>query len=156
MFYYNSANKGGKMYDILIQRMRDEVTRLGAKELRTPEEVDATLPASKGTVLVVVNSTCGCAAGAARPGLAMALEHPRKPDQIVTVFAGQDKDATARAREYFEGIPPSSPSFAFMKDGKFVHMIHRHNIEGHSPNQIAAQLTSAFDQFCVPAAKQAV
>jgi len=142
------------MYDILIQRMRDEVTNLGAKELRTPEEVDATLPASKGTTLVVVNSTCGCAAGAARPGLALALQHSVKPDQIVTVFAGQDKDATARAREYFEGVPPSSPSFAFMKDGKFVHMVHRHNIEGHSPQQIAAQLMSAFDSFCSEKVKQ--
>ena len=142
------------MYDILIQRMRDEVTNLGAKELRTPEEVDATLPASKGTTLVVVNSTCGCAAGAARPGLALALQHSVKPDQIVTVFAGQDKDATARAREYFEGVPPSSPSFAFIKDGKFVHMVHRHNIEGHSPQQIAAQLMSAFDSFCSEKVKQ--
>lgn len=142
------------MYDILIQRMRDEVTNLGAKELRTPEEVDAALPASKGTTLVVVNSTCGCAAGAARPGLALALQHSVKPDQIVTVFAGQDKDATARAREYFEGVPPSSPSFAFIKDGKFVHMVHRHNIEGHSPQQIAAQLMSAFDSFCSEKVKQ--
>jgi putative YphP/YqiW family bacilliredoxin len=142
------------MYDILIQRMRDEVTSLGAKELRTPEEVDAAFPASKGTTLVVVNSVCGCAAGAARPGLALALQHSVKPDQVVTVFAGQDKDATARAREYFVGVPPSSPSFAFMKDGKFVHMVHRHNIEGHSPQQIAAQLTSAFDSFCSEKVKQ--
>jgi len=136
------------MYDIMIQRMRDEVTQLGAKELRTPGEVDATLPASKGTMLVVVNSTCGCAAGAARPGLALAMQHSVKPDRIVTVFAGQDRDATARAREYFEGVPPSSPSFALMKDGKFVHMVHRYNIEGHSPQQIAAQLTSVFEKFC--------
>lgn len=136
------------MYDIMIQRMRDEVTQLGAKELRTPGEVDATLPAAKGTMLVVVNSTCGCAAGAARPGLALAMQHSVKPDRIVTVFAGQDRDATARAREYFEGVPPSSPSFALMKDGKFVHMVHRYNIEGHSPQQIAAQLTSVFEKFC--------
>ncbi len=143
------------MYDIMIQRMRDEVTQLGAKELRTPEEVDSTLTASKGTTLVVVNSTCGCAAGAARPGLAMALQQSsHKPDQIVTVFAGQDKEATARAREYFEGMPPSSPSFALMKDGKFVHMVHRYNIEGHSPQQIAAQLVSVFGQFCSDMVKQ--
>lgn len=136
------------MYDILIQRMRDEVTQVGARELRTPEEVDATLPTAQGTTLVVVNSTCGCAAGAARPGLALALQHSAKPDQIVTVFAGQDRDATARAREYFTNMPPSSPSFALMKDGKFVQMIHRHQIEGHSPQQIAAQLRSLFDQYC--------
>jgi len=144
------------MYDILIQRMRDEVTHLGAKELRTPEEVDATLPSSKGTMLVVVNSTCGCAAGAARPGLALAMQHAAKPDQVVTVFAGQDREATARAREFFEGMPPSSPSFAFMKDGKFVDMVHRHNIEGHSPQQIAAQLTSVFDKHCSQSEKRAV
>jgi len=142
------------MYDIMIQRMRDEVTQLGAKELRTPGEVDATLPAAKGTMLVVVNSTCGCAAGAARPGLALAMQHSVKPDRIVTVFAGQDWDATARAREYFEGVPPSSPSFALMKDGKFVHMVHRYNIEGHSPQQIAAQLTSVFEKFCSDTVKQ--
>ena len=145
------------MYDIMIQRMRDEVTQLGAKELRTPEEVDAMLPGSKGTTLVVVNSTCGCAAGAARPGLAMALQDtPAKPDHIVTVFAGQDKDATARAREYFVGMPPSSPGFALMRDGKFVHMVHRHNIEGHSPQQIAAQLTAVFEQYCSPVTEKAV
>lgn len=136
------------MYDILIQRMRDEVTRLGAKELRTPEEVDATLPKAKGTTLVVVNSTCGCAAGAARPGLALALQHEVKPDNLLTVFAGQDRDATAKAREYFTNIPPSSPSFALMKDGRFVEMVHRYQIEGHSPQQIAAQLTALFEKYC--------
>jgi len=144
------------MYDILIQRMRDEVTKLGAKELRTAEEVDATLPATKGTTLVVVNSTCGCAAGAARPGLALALQHDAKPDNLVTVFAGQDREATAKAREYFTNIPPSSPSFALMKDGKFVHMVHRHQIEGHSPQQIAAQLTTVFDTYCKEESKKAV
>ena len=144
------------MYDILIQRMRDEVTKLGAKELRTPEEVDATLPTTKGTTLVVVNSTCGCAAGAARPGLALALQHEAKPDNLVTVFAGQDREATAKAREYFTNIPPSSPSFAMMKDGKFVHMVHRYQIEGHSPQQIAAQLTTLFDKYCREEAEKAV
>lgn len=143
------------MYDILIQRMRDEVKAVGAKELRTPEEVDTTLPQARGTTLVVVNSTCGCAAGAARPGLALAMQHQNKPDHIVTVFAGQDRDATAKAREYFTDMPPSSPSFALMKDGKLVHMVHRHNIEGHSPQQIAAQLMAAFDRFCeVPASSR--
>jgi putative YphP/YqiW family bacilliredoxin len=143
------------MYDVLIQQMRDEVTRLGAKELRTPEEVDQVLPHAKGTTLVVVNSTCGCAAGAARPGLAKALEHSVKPDAIVTVFAGQDREATSRARELFAGQPPSSPSFALMRDGQFVHMIHRHQIEGHSAEQIASQLTLAFDQYCGRAQEKA-
>ncbi len=136
------------MYDVLIQRMRDEVTRVGAKELRTPEEVDRHFGDAKGTTLVVVNSTCGCAAGAARPGLSIAMQHQVVPDEVVTVFAGQDREATARAREYFTNQPPSSPSFAVMRDGKFVHMIHRHQIEGHSPEQIAARLTTAFDQYC--------
>lgn len=144
------------MVDILIQRMRDEVTRLGAKELRTPEEVDATIVNSKGTMLVVINSTCGCAAGAARPGLALAMQHSVVPDEIVTVFAGQDREATARARELFEDTPPSSPSFALMKDGKFTQMIHRHQIEGHSPQQIAAQLVAAFEKHCSSPEKKPV
>jgi putative YphP/YqiW family bacilliredoxin len=137
------------MYDILIKQMRDEVTRLGAQELRTPAEVDEVLPNAKGVTLVVVNSTCGCAAGASRPALAKALRHSVGPDKIVTVFAGQDKEATARAREYFTDQPPSSPSFAFMRDGKFVHMVHRHEIEGHSADQVAVRLTQAFDAVCV-------
>ncbi len=144
------------MYDILIQQMRDEVTRLGAKELRTPADVDAVLPNAKGTTLVVINSTCGCAAGAARPALARALQHSATPDNIVTVFAGQDKEATARAREYFTDQPPSSPSFALMRDGKFVHMIHRYQIEGHTSEQVAATIVNAFDRFCVPETKSAV
>lgn len=144
------------MYDILIQQMRDEVTRLGAQELRTPADVDAVLPNAKGTTLVVVNSTCGCAAGAARPALAKALQNSAVPDKLVTVFAGQDKEATARAREYFTEQPPSSPSFAIMRDGKFVHMIHRYQIEGHTSDQVAVTIAHAFDRFCVPEAKQAV
>ncbi|MBI3579293.1 MAG: BrxA/BrxB family bacilliredoxin [Ignavibacteriales bacterium] len=144
------------MYDIMIQQMRDEVTKLGAQELRTPEEVDAVLPKTKGTVLVVVNSTCGCAAGAARPALAKAMEHSVTPDKLVTVFAGQDKEATAQARGYFEGQPPSSPSFALMRDGKFVAMIHRYQIEGRSSDQVAMTLVQAFDRFCVSETKQAV
>ena len=142
------------MYDILIQQMRDEVTRLGAQELRSAQEVDAVLPNSKGTMLVVVNSTCGCAAGAARPGLSKAMQHGAVPDKIVTVFAGIDKDATAKARGYFNNEPPSSPSFALMRDGKLVKMIHRYNIEGHSPDQIAAQLVETFDEYCAPVQKQ--
>ena len=144
------------MYDILIQQMRDEVTRLGAKELRSAKEVDEFIPNSKGTMLVVVNSTCGCAAGAARPGLTRAMQHAVLPDQTVTVFAGIDKEATAEARTYFDSEPPSSPSFALMRDGRLVKMIHRHNIEGHSPDQIAAQLVETFDEHCAPAQKQAV
>ncbi len=141
------------MYDIMIQQMRDEVTRVGAKELRSAKEVDATIPTSKGTMLVVVNSTCGCAAGAARPGLTKALQHEVKPDTIVTVFAGIDKEATATARTYFSNEPPSSPSFALMRDGKLVRMIHRSSIEGHSPDQIANQLIEAFDEYCSPVQK---
>ncbi|MDP2884614.1 MAG: BrxA/BrxB family bacilliredoxin [Ignavibacteria bacterium] len=144
------------MYDILIQQMRDEVARLGAQELRTPADVDAVLPNSKGTTLVVINSTCGCAAGAARPALAKALQHSVVPDKLVTVFAGQDKEATARAREYFTDQPPSSPSFAIMRDGKFIHMIHRYQIEGHTSDQVAATIIHAFDKTCVSEAKQAV
>lgn len=144
------------MYDILIQRMRDEVTRFGAQELRTPAEVDAVLPNAKGAVLVVVNSTCGSAAGPSRPALGKALQHSNMPNKVVTVFAGIDKEATARAREYFTDQPPSSPSFALMRDGKFVHMVHRYQIEGHTADQVAATLTQAFDRFCVVESKQAV
>jgi putative YphP/YqiW family bacilliredoxin len=142
------------MYNILIQQMRDEVTSLGAQELRTPAEVDEVLPNTKGVTLVVVNSTCGCAAGASRPALAKALRHSVGPDKLVTVFAGQDKEATAKAREYFTDQPPSSPSFAFMRDGKFVHMIHRHQIEGHTADQVAETLTRTFDKLCSVEAKQ--
>ncbi len=144
------------MYDIFIQQMRDEVTRVGAQELRTLEEVDNTIPNSKGTMLVVVNSVCGCAAGVARPALAQALQHSAKPEKIVTVFAGQDKEATARAREYFTNELPSSPSFALLRDGKLVQMIHRSQIEGHSVAQVTRTLTDAFDQSFVPAEKAAV
>jgi putative YphP/YqiW family bacilliredoxin len=144
------------MYDILIQQMRDEVIRVGAQELRTPGDVDAVLPNAKGVTLVVVNSTCGCAAGAARPALAKALQHSNGPDKVVTVFAGLDKEATARAREYFTDQPPSSPSFALMRDGKFIHMVHRYQIEGRTADQVAATLTQVFDRFCVPEPKQAV
>ncbi|HEY6951691.1 MAG TPA: BrxA/BrxB family bacilliredoxin [Bacteroidota bacterium] len=142
------------MYDILIQQMRDEVKRVGARELRTPEEVDSTLPNAKGTMLVVVNSTCGCAAGAARPALTKALQQAAAPDTIVTVFAGIDKEATARARSYFGNEPPSSPSFAFLRDGKFVKMIHRSSIEGHTSDQVASQLVDAFNQFSAQPERQ--
>lgn len=136
------------MYDILIQRMKEEVTRLGAQELRTPADVDAVLPKEQGTVLVVVNSTCGCAGGTARPALEKSLTHPKKPAKLVTVFASTDREATTRAREYFTDQPPSSPSFALMKNGKLVQMIHRSQIEGHSVEQVVRDLTEAYDRHC--------
>jgi putative YphP/YqiW family bacilliredoxin len=132
----------------MIQPMRDELTRLGIKELRTPEEVVEEFEKAKGTALVVVNSVCGCAAGQARPGVAKALQHDVKPDHLFTVFAGQDKEATAKAREYFAPYPPSSPSIALLKDGQLVHMIERHQIENRSADEIAADLIQVFDQYC--------
>lgn len=132
----------------MVQPMRDELTVLGVQELRLPEEVEEKLPSAKGTALVVVNSVCGCAAGQCRPGVAKALQHDLTPDHLFTVFAGQDKEATAKAREYFAPYPPSSPSIALMKDGELVHFIERHQIEDRSAEEIAADLTSAFDRFC--------
>lgn len=132
----------------VIQPMRDELTRVGFTELKTAEEVEKTLPNLKGTALVVVNSVCGCAAGLARPAAAHSLNHEKKPDHLYTVFAGQDKEATAKAREYFEGYPPSSPSFALMKDGKLVAMVERHQIENNDLQTIAGLLTSAYDKYC--------
>ena len=137
------------MYDPnIVEPMRKELTTLGVQELRTPEEVDGTLKGASGTVMVVVNSVCGCAAGAARPGVRLALKHSKLPQKLLTVFAGQDKEATDRARSYFTGYPPSSPSIALLKDGEVVKMIHRRDIEGFSAEQIAAKLTAAFDEFC--------
>src|ERR671934_49735 len=132
----------------LVAPMRAEVTRLGVKELTTGAEVDAALGDQRGTMLVFVNSVCGCAAGNARPALALALQHGVKPQEIVTVFAGQDLDATARARQYFAEYQPSSPSMALLRDGEVVHFVHRHQIEGRSPQSIAADLTAAFDRYC--------
>jgi putative YphP/YqiW family bacilliredoxin len=132
----------------MVQPMRDELTRIGVQELRTPEEVSDTLDNVKGTALVVVNSVCGCAAGQCRPGVARALQHSVKPDNLYTVFAGQDKEATAKAREYFAPYPPSSPSIALMKDGKLVHFIQRYQIEDRSAEMIAADLVGAFDEYC--------
>jgi Protein of unknown function (DUF1094). len=132
----------------MIQPMRDDLTKLGIKELRTPEEVEAELPTAQGTSLVVINSVCGCAAGQCRPGVAEALQHEVLPDHTFTVFAGQDKEATAKAREYFLPYPPSSPSIALLKDGQLVHFIERHQIENRSASDIAADLTDAFDRYC--------
>lgn len=137
------------MYDILVKQMRDEVTRLGAQELRTPQEVDATVPSSKGTMLVVINSTCGCAGGTARPALAKALQHSVKPQHLTTVFASTDRDATARVRQLIgPEIPPSSPSFALFRDGKMVEMVHRYQIEGHTVDQVVKTLTDVFERHC--------
>lgn len=132
----------------MVQPMRDELTSLGIQELKTPEEVEELLPTAKGTSLVVINSVCGCAAGQARPGVAHALQHEVTPDHLFTVFAGQDKEATAKAREYFAPYPPSSPSIALMKDGELVHFIERHQVENRSAEEIAADLTDAFDRYC--------
>jgi putative YphP/YqiW family bacilliredoxin len=133
-----------------IAPMRAELTDLGVRELRTPEDVD-TAARTKGTVMIVVNSICGCAAGKARPGIAMALKHPRVPDVVATVFAGADVDATERAREHFAPYPPSSPSVALLRDGQLVFMLQRRDIENRDASAIAEQLRTAFDQFCVPA-----
>ena len=135
--------------EIMIRPMREELTRLGFEELKTPTEVDETVQNAKGTLMVVVNSICGCAAGKARPGVAQALQHKVRPDKVATVFAGADIEATERARNYFTGYPPSSPSIALLKDGKLVFMMERHQIEGRGPLEIAQELTRAFDQHCV-------
>jgi putative YphP/YqiW family bacilliredoxin len=134
--------------EIMIRPMREDLTRLGFEELKTSEQVDETLQNAKGTLMVVVNSICGCAAGKARPGIALALQHKVRPDKVATVFAGADIEATERARNYFTGYPPSSPSIALLKDGKLVYMLERHQIEGRGPSQIAQELTQAFDQYC--------
>lgn len=136
------------MYDpTLVQPMRDELTSLGVQELLTPEDVDAAI-AKPGTTLVFVNSVCGCAAGSARPALRLALSHGTLPDNVVTVFAGQDREATQRARDHFLGFPPSSPQIALLRDGKVVHMIQRHHIEGRTAEMIAENLKDAFDAHC--------
>ena len=131
--------------------MREELTRHGVKELRTAEEVDAVVTQTSGTLMVVVNSVCGCAAGKARPGVALALQHDTKPDTVATVFAGADTEATDRARNYFTGYPPSSPSIALMRDGKLIYMMERHQIENQEADSIARDLTSAFDKHCAAA-----
>ena len=136
----------------MVQPMREELTRAGFQELRTPAEVDAVLGNSKGTVLVVVNSICGCAAGRARPAVAQALSYRLRPDALATVFAGQDTAATEQARSYFTGYPPSSPSIALLRDGKLVYMLERRDIEGREAFSIAEDLTSAFDRFCAAGA----
>jgi len=130
--------------------MREDLTRFGVEETRTPEDLDEVIRNTKGTVMVVVNSVCGCAAGLARPAIGMALAHPVKPDRVVTVFAGGDIAATERARSYFKGYFPSSPSVGILQDGKIAYMLERHQIEGRDPRAIARDLTDAFDRLCVP------
>ena len=148
------------MYDErFIAPMREELTRIGFEEMRTPEEVDAKIPNAKGTTLVVVNSMCGCAARNARPGVALALQQTQaRPDNLTTVFAGQDAPATERARSYFAGYAPSSPSIALMRDGQLIYMMERFEIEGRHASAIAADLVTAFDRYCgaeeVPNAKR--
>jgi putative YphP/YqiW family bacilliredoxin len=127
--------------------MRAELTSLGVSELRTPEQVDEAVR-STGTVMIVVNSVCGCAAGKARPGIALALQHARRPDLSATVFAGGDVEATDRARQYFAPYPPSSPSIGLLQDGKLVFMMERRDIENRDATAIAARLTAAFDEHC--------
>lgn len=134
---------------VMIQPFRDELLDLGIKELYTPQDVDATIGNNKGTLLVVVNSVCGCAAGKARPAIRKALQNSNVPDNKVSVFAGQELEATARLREqWLQGIPPSSPAIALYKDNELVHFIPRFKIEGRIADEIAADLISAFDEFC--------
>ena len=131
--------------------MRQELTRLGVRELRTAADVDALLSEKSKTVMVVVNSMCGCAAGKARPGIALALQHGVTPDVVATVFAGGDIEATERARQHFAPMPSSSPSIAIMRDGELLHFVHRHEIENQTADAIARNLTEAFDRLCAPA-----
>jgi putative YphP/YqiW family bacilliredoxin len=136
------------LYDpTLVQPMRDEVTELGVQELRTSEDVTNAFNQS-GTTLVFVNSVCGCSAGGARPALRLALSSETLPDRTVSVFAGQDREATEEARSHFHGIPPSSPMFVLLNDGEVVHVLPRHDIEGYTPEQIADNLAGAFNAYC--------
>ena len=140
--------------DIMVIPMREELTRMGVQELRTAEEVDRAIVNQKGTTLVIVNSICGCAAGRMRPAVRLALQNSVRPENMFTVFAGQDTEATERARSYFTGYPPSSPAIALFRDGKLVYMMQRSDIEHREAADIAAELKKTFDTFCaVPASK---
>ncbi len=134
--------------EFFVEPMRLELTRLGVEELRTAADVDAAVGKTPGTLMIVVNSVCGCAAGKARPGIALALKHQPRPDRVTTVFAGFDEEATARAREYFTGYRPSSPSVGLLRDGKLVFILERSQIENQSADQVATALEAAFDKFC--------
>ncbi|MCE5040380.1 BrxA/BrxB family bacilliredoxin [Mammaliicoccus sciuri] len=131
----------------VVNSARNEIEAAGYKQLTTKEEVEETFN-KPGTTFVMVNSVCGCAGGIARPAAQHALHYDKLPDQLVTVFAGQDKEATETARDYFEGYPPSSPSFAFLKDGKIVKMIERHEIEGHDPMSVITNIQALFEEYC--------
>jgi putative YphP/YqiW family bacilliredoxin len=140
--------------EIMLIPMREELTRLGVQELRTAEEVDRAIVNQPGTTMMIVNSICGCAAGRMRPAVRIALQNSARPEKMFTVFAGQDQQATERARSYFTGYPPSSPSIALLRDGKLVHMMQRSDIEHREAADIAAELKKAFDGFCaVPVGK---
>ncbi len=132
----------------LVAPMKEDLTKVGFTELTTPADVDQIMAKKEGTTLVVVNSVCGCAAGAARPGIQLSLKGDKKPDNLTTVFAGFDTDATARARQYFLPYPPSSPAIALFKDGKLVHFIERHHIEGRPAQMIAENLRMAYEEYC--------
>ena len=134
--------------EIMVIPMREELTRLGIEELRTADDVDQKLKSRPGTTMVVVNSICGCAAGRMRPAVRMALQNEAKPDKAFSVFAGQEKEATDRARSYFTGFPPSSPSIGILRDGELVYMMQRRDIESREAPAIAADLKAAFDKFC--------
>jgi putative YphP/YqiW family bacilliredoxin len=139
-------------YDpVMIQPMREDLTRAGVQELLTEADVDAFLESREGTAMIVVNSVCGCAAGMARPAVRLALRHARRPDRVASVFAGQDIAATARARSYFSQFPPSSPSLALFKDGALVWFLPRHRIEGRDAESVAAEIVKAFDAHCAAA-----
>jgi putative YphP/YqiW family bacilliredoxin len=146
---------GESMYpEIMVVPMREELTRLGIEELRSAADVDRFVQNESGTNMLVVNSICGCAAGRMRPAVRLALQNSVKPGKVGTVFAGQDMEATARAREHFAGVPPSSPSIAILRDGKVIYMMHRHQIETRDATAIAADLKAAFEQYCAaPATK---
>jgi putative YphP/YqiW family bacilliredoxin len=135
----------------LITPMRQDLTQYGVKEARTADDVDKLLAPGSGTVLMITNSVCGCAAGKARPAVGMALKHANKPDTVATVFAGGDVEAVARVRELLNGVPPSSPSMALFRDGQPIFVLHRFQIESSNAPQIAQMLTQAFDQYCVTA-----
>ena|SRR5262249_923735 len=140
--------------ELMIKPMREDLTRLGVRETRSAEEVDEAIKNGEGTVMVVVNSVCGCAAGRARPGVALALQHKVRPENVITVFAGADIEATDRARSYFRGYPPSSPSIALLQGGELVYILERRQIEGREAPEIAAELTEAFDKYCSPSTSQ--
>ena len=142
-------NKPQQYPEPLIAPMREDLIRFGVEEARTAAAVDALLAPGSGSVMIVTNSVCGCAAGRARPGIALSLKHSVLPDKVATVFAGGDIEATARVREYLKDFPPSSPSVALFRDGKPVFMLHRHQIENRDATDIAKSLTQAFDEFCV-------